>query len=422
MARSKKTVRKRFDYLHCDDFAAYLNHMARQGWHFRQWSVGLEFERGEPEAAEYAVEVFIDGSEYDTRPEPHTKEFAEYCEAAGWQLVDAKQKFCIFKKIRPDAVEILTNEERLYNVAKEEQKTIWYHLIFSAIWSGMKLVDFSTFSFANNIFSNSSLFITGLWFLLLITSLCRAVQFYIWKSRMTARIHRGEAVRFGTGKNSGLRTYPLHNWISITGCVMYLFGSWYFGQSQMVLFFFAYLASLLVMGYLIGKFRPEANTNALIQTIVPSVLFLGLMVVSLFQIYDGHTKLRDAQEIPLHAEDIGLDMGELNSTTGYTKSSIFGTHTAYSLSYDDSQTVFYVAYHTEEDWILDRLWEIETDGAANTIRTDCTEAWDADLGFRNRNDQFYLRYPNGILIFTIYDEFHPDAQQISTILEKLGLR
>ena len=34
MAAKKKTVRKAFGYRQCDDFAAYLNHMARQGWHF----------------------------------------------------------------------------------------------------------------------------------------------------------------------------------------------------------------------------------------------------------------------------------------------------------------------------------------------------------------------------------------------------
>ena len=124
MGKNKKTVLKSFDYLHCDDFASYLEEMARTGWHFREWKAGLVFERGEPKESTYAVEVFIDGSEFDTRPEVHTQEFAEYCEVAGWKLIDAKRKFCIFKKIRDDAVDILTDQERLCNIAKEEQKSV----------------------------------------------------------------------------------------------------------------------------------------------------------------------------------------------------------------------------------------------------------------------------------------------------------
>ena len=68
MGKNKKTVLKSFDYLHCDDFAAYLMDMSRKGWHFKEWGAGLVFERGEPEEITYAVEVFIDGSEYTTRP------------------------------------------------------------------------------------------------------------------------------------------------------------------------------------------------------------------------------------------------------------------------------------------------------------------------------------------------------------------
>ena len=123
--RTKKTVFKSFSYLQRDDFAAYLMDMARKGWHFKEWRAGLVFEKGEPADTVYAVEVFIDGSVYDAKPEAHTLEFADYCQAAGWELADAKQKFCIFRKVRPDAVEILTPEERLKNVAKEELKNIF---------------------------------------------------------------------------------------------------------------------------------------------------------------------------------------------------------------------------------------------------------------------------------------------------------
>ena len=116
MGNNRKTVLKHFGYLRCDDFAAYLTEMAAKGWHFKEWKIGLVFEKGKPENVRYAVEVFIKGSEYDMWPGPHTEEFAQYCEAAGWKLVDAKYKYMIFKQVREDAMDILTPQERLENI------------------------------------------------------------------------------------------------------------------------------------------------------------------------------------------------------------------------------------------------------------------------------------------------------------------
>lgn len=422
MSRNSKTVYKGFSYLQCDDFAAYLSRMAEQGWHFREWKAGLVFEKGEPEKAEFAVEVFIDGSEYDTRPEVHTKEFAAYCEAAGWQMVDAKRKFVIFRKTRPDAVDILTDEERLDNICSELRRSIQHSLILSAVWSCMMVLEYSTISFANNIFSNTSLLVAGFWLILLINSIGKMIHFLIWKNQLRSRIRRGESVYFGRERGSGTVLLPFFDGVSITGCVLYLIGFWYFGQTRMVLFFLGYLAVILVMGYLIARFRPETNTNAIIQTIIPSVLFVSLLVISLYQVYDTNANVRSKQDIPLYAEDIGLDFGEMENSTGYVHSSVFGTHTAYSLHYENRQYMFYVAYKTNEDWILDRIWELETDGAANRNRTDCTEAWGAEIGFRNENGDFFLRYPNSILTFTLYDETQLSDVQIAVILDKLELR
>ena len=49
------TVKKGFDYLHCDDLAAYLSEMAAKGWHFKMWNRGWMFEKGEPENATHQL-------------------------------------------------------------------------------------------------------------------------------------------------------------------------------------------------------------------------------------------------------------------------------------------------------------------------------------------------------------------------------
>ncbi|MBM6854546.1 DUF2812 domain-containing protein [Mediterraneibacter glycyrrhizinilyticus] len=87
MKEKKKRTRrvfKDFGYLECDAFAEYLHGMSMKGWHFREWRLGLVFEKGEPEDVCYCVEVFPKGSEMDTKPEEPAEEYAEYCQAAGW--------------------------------------------------------------------------------------------------------------------------------------------------------------------------------------------------------------------------------------------------------------------------------------------------------------------------------------------------
>ena len=127
--KTRKRSLKYFHYRECDAFAEYLHQQSLKGWHFKEWRLGLVFEQGEPEDIEYTVEVFPKGSEQDLRPGEDTKEYAEYCEAAGWKLVDAHGKFCIFRKLRKDAVPIVESEERFENIRKAE--LAWWGESFS---------------------------------------------------------------------------------------------------------------------------------------------------------------------------------------------------------------------------------------------------------------------------------------------------
>ena len=88
---TKKVLYRRFRYRNCDDLAELLQDMAMKGWHFTQWKLGLEFEKGLPQKVCYRVEVFPDASNYDYLPEREALEYSEYCRAAGWALVDAKR-------------------------------------------------------------------------------------------------------------------------------------------------------------------------------------------------------------------------------------------------------------------------------------------------------------------------------------------
>ena len=97
--KTRKREFPKFRYRECDAFAEYLQERSMKGWHFKEWKFGLVFEKGEPEDIVYDVEVLPKGSEMSLRPEMETEEYAEYCKAAGWKMIDAQRRFCIFRKV-----------------------------------------------------------------------------------------------------------------------------------------------------------------------------------------------------------------------------------------------------------------------------------------------------------------------------------
>lgn len=132
MMKNRKHEPILFSYRDCDDFAAYLEEQARLGWHFKEIHMGLVFERGKPAEIRYRVEVFPKRREEDDGATWETKEYAAYCEAAGWKFVGSVRKFCIFEQMEGEAVPIVTDEERLANVVRAERgilATRWWQML-----------------------------------------------------------------------------------------------------------------------------------------------------------------------------------------------------------------------------------------------------------------------------------------------------
>ena len=119
-----KWVSRVFGYTQCDELAAYLQTMAKKGWQFRRFRFGLLFDRCVPTDDEYDVQVFLKNEENDLAPNEDTLDFASYCEAAGWELVDSRNRFVVFRKTREDAVPILTPEERLDSVYRAQRDLV----------------------------------------------------------------------------------------------------------------------------------------------------------------------------------------------------------------------------------------------------------------------------------------------------------
>ena len=421
MSRNIKTTFKAFDYMHCDDFARYLSEMAAKGWHFKEWGAGLKFEKGEPAQVKYAVEVFTKASENDLRPEPNTQEFAEYCEAAGWKLVDAKQKFCIFKKIDANAVEILTPEERVNNAFKGTFSASYIVLLFLYVLNTvLKISNLFGSMFFRNIFSTMSFFDVSVWALLAMTLFVKFVYAAIVKRKLLKQIKNGQEIYIGSNQD-GKKWW---NWNTISTfllVMLYVILLVMLEDVTMVVYLVSVFIVTITFSVLLAKFRPDSSTNVMIQVIFVMLFFVVVIVVAFTIFSDRESNPDNLENVPLKITDYREWNDEIEDMSTYHEKNMLGSMEVYIL-YGEKESVHYEVYRTEHDWILDRIWNKELEYKYNEDRTDCAKEWGAEEAFHNTIGEYYVRYDDVLLMFSDYADLVLDANQISIIREKLDLR
>ena len=421
MGKTKKTTFKAFDYMHCDDFAGYLEKQASMGWHFVEWGAGLKFEKGEPEQVNYAVEVFTKASENDLRPEPKTQEFAEYCEAAGWKLVDAKQKFCIFKKMDAGAVDILMPEERVRNSLKATFSAsyillfILYGLNAVLQWGNM----FGSM-FSYHIFSVMSFFNISAWTFLFMTLLIRFVYSFAAGRKLLKCVKNGQEIYIGNNKD-GKKKWDGNVFSMVFLLALFLFMLLMIEDTTLAIYYIFVFAGTLAFSVILAKVRPEASTNIVIQVVFVIVFFFMIMFIS-FSIFSHRQKNMDTIEnIPLQISDYRKDSGSIEDISISLEKNMLGSKENYFL-FGTEENIHYEIYRSEYDWILNRIWKDELEKKYNVSKTECTKDWEADIAFRNEIGDYYVRYEDAILVFNEDKDISLVPEQISVIREKLGLR
>lgn len=193
----EKTVHKHYHYNETDDFASYLEQMAKEGWEFEEWTSGLLFRKAKPADVHYAVDIFPRAKNMDERPEQDTLEFSEYCRAAGWRLVDSKGKFCIFRRIRDDAVPIVSDEERFSNVTKAEAFQRIFMFAFMAVYLVLFLWIMFDVGFPDRTLSKYWHGIVLVWIVLSVMEKVKLISFIRWRIMAGRQFSSGEKVYYG---------------------------------------------------------------------------------------------------------------------------------------------------------------------------------------------------------------------------------
>jgi len=422
MGAKRKTVLKGFTYMNCDDFARYLSDMAAKGWHFKEWGVGLKFEKGEPEQAVYAVEVFEKASENDMRPEPNTQEFAVYCESAGWKFIDAKQKYCIFKKIEENALELFTPEERVTNAFKGTFSGSALLLFFlyglNAVLQWSRLIS----SFEAVIFSGSFLFSFAI---LNVMFLGQMIAFFhaFWKKyKLMQGIRCGKKVYLGIREDGKFRL----GWNDIYIGILVLLLMYYFvamDRIELVIINAIIVGGTLGFAILLNKIRPERDTNVIIQIGFTAVLFFTIMTSAIISISNDEIDVEAKKtNLPVRISDYRESHDKVRDISYYRESNLFGETEKYFV-YGEKESIHYYVYRSEYSGILDKVWDDIIGGRKyNEDAVDCTEDWEAKKALRNKLGIYYVRLEDAILEFSDYEEVYLSEEQIDIILKKLELR
>ena len=386
MAKNIKTVRNRFTYRQCDDFSAYLNHMARQGWHFKEFRSKLVFEKGEPENSVYAVEIFTDGTEHDMQPSYKAMSFAEYCEAAGWKLVDQRVKWCVLKRIREDAVPIFTDEERFENVKSVSYSIGGKFLLFELLFIALVLWRILFYP-KSYLFSLTSISSTVLLFIMCLDGICHTVTHFHWCKRCRGQLDRGEPLHFRQKPKtvirfiSGILFIPFYLY-----CTAHLFGT------KPIVIFICF-AILIVLSRLPGMFRMSVDSSKLMSTLSIGFQLLFYIVLMGTSTYHDMQKPNPEPPVPpsVFQSEESIVTVDLNRD-----SSPFGSKLSCDI-YSLGQDVGYYVYKSPYDWVLDAVWNQEA-RKADQQTENCADDWDALDAFHTAKGRYVIRYEDRILI------------------------
>jgi hypothetical protein len=125
-----KWIFENFGYTETGDLENLIAEEAGKGWNFTGWFLNaLKFEETKPEKKKNKAEIFLKNAENDFGMTTDSKEFAEYCNAAGWKYIRSKRKFQIFERKDDKAEPIFDDAERISYARKASKISGMYSIL-----------------------------------------------------------------------------------------------------------------------------------------------------------------------------------------------------------------------------------------------------------------------------------------------------
>ena len=207
--------------------ARHLEKMARKGWRLEKagnpfWT----YRKAEPAALRYAMTYFPAASVFDSGPTGEQMTYADYCAAAGWELVSNYGPLQIFVNERTDPVPIETDEgEKLTAIHGAMKKMLLLpYGALAAVWIfnlALRLNLGSYYAILSTFSSNQQLLFLLAIALLILVSLGMIVDYLVWYFRSRRAVEQG-----GACLPSHTRPRLLFQWTILAIAMAALLGPW----------------------------------------------------------------------------------------------------------------------------------------------------------------------------------------------------
>ena len=437
----------------------HLEKMARKGWQLENagnpfWT----YRKAEPANLHYAMTYFPDASVFDSQLTGEQETYADYCAAAGWEMVSTYGPLQIFVNDRPDPVSIETDEkEKLTAIHGAMKKMLLLpYGALAAVWLVnllLRLGPQSYYSTLSTFSSNQQLLLLLAIALLILVSLGMIVDYLVWYLRSQRAVERG-----GACLPSHTRPRMIFQWTILAVAMAAALGSVGYASGR------PWLPLVLVV--LCGVFLLMAGTYGLLHllksrngsrrfnrrayiagTVVLSIIYTAVLVKGMTaliprteapvpaEVYTVETE-RGSRTYDIYREDIPLTLEDL----GYTVTE--ADHCSYQRGEQASPLVRWVQYsqsvygegsdlpELEYDtadipwtWLRERCWKKLPDLYGYTINFEETdpEPWGADRAMVQDDFSLTQRYLllYGDRIVVLVPEFTPTVEQRSVIAAAL---
>ncbi len=374
----------------------------------------LIFEEGAPERAVYDVQIFPKARNGAYKPEGESLDYSDYCEAAGWKLVDGRGKFLIFKKMREDAVPIVTDEEKLENVRKSTRSTFWA-LLGMMLCATLYFLSFWD-SLDTDILDNGELYLVLLWTILGLES---AFDILVgnWRLHQIRKTYEQTGVLFYGRMNPNNPKLPA-------------------GNPTIILAFRFLLVALMIA----LTFRLEGVVVGIAVTVPVSIVFAlyyaafrsrpersaanGLQIMIFLIIFLMPTAI------------ITIMLPDEEGTPAVAGAEITSSYFGYMVGGAEKEDLTYDHYHLNEyvpDFIRERMWKcaqkqlgkVASHATAPERTGDAPNlavSWNAKEAIEDEDGTLFLKYDQDILIIYSYSDKSTTSESKRTrFLEELEL-
>ncbi|MDM8237224.1 hypothetical protein [[Ruminococcus] torques] len=375
--------------------------------------------------------------EMDVKPGMDAEEYAEYCRAAGWELVDGRRRFCIFRKISESALPIVTEEERFSNICRAEWRWCLLSLLTTGVVYGISAVRFTGSYFVIMFFSNAILFTLLALALLPVYEVLQCISVAVWQVKAWRKIRRGERPVYG--KRREMYALGVIIILMLAGLTS-VWGSEGTAGSAVVLWIWIGIIMAVLAG--LWFYRPSRRENWVLQIVaglgIGIILFGGWSASLIGGSMDREEMLSAAQKLPLVLTDYSRTDEEITFSYYKERSSILGTMLSGTIEYgypleeggtvgEEQERLSYTVYRSDVPWLLEQVWREEIKSGNYQEYDWMTKAevgyerWGAKEVMRKdwEDNSLYVRYENAIL--TLYTTKPPEGEQIDIIREKLEL-